>query len=109
MGLVDEAIGEFQYASKDPKLFLQCCILLGACFTEKGMPELAIKWYEKGKGARDLTDQDALALGYEIAACKEAADDDEAALAGYLDVYGLDARYRDVGEKVQSLKAKLGK
>ena len=109
MGLVDEAIGEFQYSSKDPTRFLQCCILLGACFTEKGMPELAIKWYEKAKSAQNISDEDMLALQYEIAECKEAIGEDAEALGVFLEVYSTNARYRDVGEKVQALKAKLGK
>ena len=48
MGLVDEAIGEFQLASKDPARAVECCSMLGLCFLEKGMPQLAIKWYRKG-------------------------------------------------------------
>jgi hypothetical protein len=109
MGLVDEAIGEFQYASKDAAKFLQCCILLGACFTEKGMPELAIKWYEKGRTSPDATEDDMLALRYEIALCREAAGDDQGALRDFSEVYGANARYRDVGQRVGELRQKLGR
>src|SRR5262249_2319847 len=38
MGLIDEAIGEFQLASKDPARAVECCSMLGLCFLEKGMP-----------------------------------------------------------------------
>jgi tetratricopeptide (TPR) repeat protein len=109
MGLTDEAIGEFQYASKDPSKFLQCCILLGACFTEKGMPELSIGWYEKGLQAPDLTDEDRLALIYEIAVCREAMGDDQGALKQLVAIYGQDARYRDVAARVARLKQKVGR
>jgi tetratricopeptide (TPR) repeat protein len=109
MGLADEAIGEFQYASRDPALFLQCCILLGACFVEKGMPELAIQWYEKGKLAPSVTEEDRVALDYEIATCHEAAGDEGLALKGFMGIYSLNARYRDVSQRVSRLKQATGR
>ena len=33
---------------KDPQRAVECCSMLGLCFLEKGMPQLAIKWYRKG-------------------------------------------------------------
>ena len=48
MGLIDEAIAEFQLAAKDANRLLECSSMLGICFLEKGMPKLAIKWFEKG-------------------------------------------------------------
>ena len=48
MGLIDEAIGEFQLAAKDPLHAVECCSMLGLCFLEKGLPQLAVKWYRKG-------------------------------------------------------------
>jgi pilus assembly protein FimV len=110
MGLQDEAIGEFQYASKDPTLFLSCCIYLGACFTEKGMPELAISWYEKGKAsAQGITEEDRIALDYEIAHCHEAMGEDSKALQGFMGIYGMDSRYRDVSQRVARLKQATGR
>jgi tetratricopeptide (TPR) repeat protein len=43
MGLLDEAIGEFQIAAKDPRHLVLCCSMLGLCFLDKGLPELAVK------------------------------------------------------------------
>src|SRR4029453_6089072 len=48
MGLIDEAIAEFQLAAKDEGRLLECSSMLGICFLEKGMPKLAVKWFEKG-------------------------------------------------------------
>ena len=55
MGLIDEAIAEFQLAAKDEKRLLECSSMLGICFLEKGMPKLAIKWFEKGLKAPGRT------------------------------------------------------
>ena len=48
MGLMDEAIGEFQFAAKDQRLLVDCASMLGICFREKGMGSLAVKWYRRG-------------------------------------------------------------
>ena len=48
MGLLDEAIGEFQIAAKEPSHLVLCCSMLGLCFLDKGLPELAIRWYRRG-------------------------------------------------------------
>jgi tetratricopeptide (TPR) repeat protein len=46
VGLIDEAIAEFTLAARDESRLLQCGSMLGLCFMEKGMPELALKWFE---------------------------------------------------------------
>ena len=46
-GLIDDAIGHFQLASKDPQRAADSASMLGVCFLEKGMPDLALKWYRK--------------------------------------------------------------
>jgi len=65
MALVDEAIGEFQRAAKSPQHAVECCSMLGLCFLEKGLPQLAIKWYRKGLEAPNLREEDRLGLQYD--------------------------------------------
>src|SRR6185436_10350426 len=60
MGLLDEAIGEFQIAAKDAGHLVLCCSMLGLCFLDKGLPELAIKWYRRGLEAPGLGEEDTL-------------------------------------------------
>ena len=52
MGLIDEAIAEFQLAAKDEARVLECSSMLGICFLEKGMPKLAMKWFEQAGSRR---------------------------------------------------------
>jgi len=66
MGLIDEAIGEFQLASKDPKRAVECASMLGLCFLEKGMPQLAIKWYRKGLEMPEITPEEHVGLLYDL-------------------------------------------
>ncbi len=103
MGLVDEAIAEFQLAAKDEKRLLECASMLGICFLEKGMPKLAVKWFEKGLAAPGRSDEEYEALRYDLGNALEQAGEREKALALFTDLYGLDASFRDVAEKVRRL------
>jgi tetratricopeptide (TPR) repeat protein len=105
MGLIDEAIGEFQLASKDPARAVECCSMLGLCFLEKGMPQLAIKWYRKGLDSRDIKETETMGLLYDLAGVYQSTGDMDNAYRTYLDVYGLDAGFRDVAERVRELEA----
>ncbi len=104
MGLIDEAIAEFQLAAKDEARLLECSSMLGICFLEKGMPKLAVKWFERGLKAPGRTDDEYVALRYDLAAACEAAGDTDRALSLFTDLYGQDANYRDVASKVRELR-----
>ena len=105
MGLIDEAIAEFQLAAKDEARLLECASMLGICFLEKGMPKLAMKWFERGLKAPGRTEEEYAALRYDLATAHEAAGDVDRALALFTDLYGQDANFRDVATKVRDLRA----
>jgi tetratricopeptide (TPR) repeat protein len=105
MGLIDEAIAEFQLAAKDEARVLECSSMLGICFLEKGMPKLAMKWFERGLKAPGRTEEEYAALRYDLASAHEAAGDTDRALAMFTDLYGQDANFRDVATKVRELRA----
>jgi tetratricopeptide (TPR) repeat protein len=103
MGLVDEAIAEFQLAAKDEARLLECASMLGICFLEKGMPKLAVKWFEKGLSAPGRTDEEYQGLRYDLASALEQAGENERALALFTELYGQDASFRDVADKLRQL------
>ncbi len=103
MGLVDEAVAEFQLAAKDESRLLECASMLGICFIEKGMPKLAVKWFEKGLQAQGRTDEEYLGLRYDLGSALEMAGEQERALETFTELYGQDASFRDVAEKVRQL------
>jgi pilus assembly protein FimV len=105
MGLIDEAIAEFQLAAKDDARLLECSSMLGICFLEKGMPKLAMKWFERGLKAPGRTEEEYAALRYDLAMAHEAAGDMDRALALFTELYGQDANFRDVASKVRELRA----
>jgi len=103
MGLVDEAIAEFQLAAKDEARLLECASMLGICFLEKGMPKLAVKWFEKGLGAPGRSEEEYQGLRYDLASALEQAGEAERALALFTELYGQDASFRDVADKLRQL------
>jgi tetratricopeptide (TPR) repeat protein len=107
MGLVDEAIGEFQIASKDPKRMIECCSMLGLCFLEKGMPQLAIKWYRKGLENPEIREGENLGLLYDLANVYQEIGDLENAHRTLIELYGVNAGYRDVSFRIKELEDAL--
>jgi pilus assembly protein FimV len=104
MGLVDEAIGEFQLASKDPARAVECCSMLGLCFLEKGMPQLAIKWYRKGLEAGNIRELETVGLLYDLGCVYQSTGDVDLAYRTFLEVYGLNTNYRDIVHRVRDLE-----
>ena len=108
MGLVDEAIGEFQYAARDPGKVVECCGILGLCFREKGMPQLALKWYQKGLDTPSLGEHEAIGLRYDMAEVHREQGEYKKAMQTFSEVYGMDSTYRDVAAKIKEMKKLLG-
>ncbi len=112
MGLIDEAVGEFQKVvrgrGKDsyPPHYVEACALLGGCFMDKQMPDIAARWYLRALEAPDLEEDTVLALNYDLGIAYEQGGDSEAALEKFAEVYSTNIDYRDVAEKIHSLRRK---
>jgi tetratricopeptide (TPR) repeat protein len=110
MGLYDEAIGEFQKAFHGAESapahpnFIPVCSLLAHCFMEKNLPELAVTWLQKALKAPGLDREGEMALRYEIGSAQEAAGQKAAAMESFMLVYALNIDYRDVADRIRSLK-----
>jgi tetratricopeptide (TPR) repeat protein len=110
MGLLDEAIGEFQkvcQASDHGHAFsqlMQTYTWLAQCFLDKGVPEAAVRWYERALKLPNLDAETRTALHYELGSSFENAGNRPAALSNFLEVYGNNIDYRDVGERIKALR-----
>jgi len=105
MGLVDEAIGEFQLASKDVGRAVECCSMLGHCFLEKGMPQLAVKWFRKGLETPSITPIETAGMLYDLGSVYQDTGDWELAIKTFQEVSALNRNYRDVARRVKDLEA----
>jgi tetratricopeptide (TPR) repeat protein len=103
MGLIDEAISEFQLAAKDHRYLVDCCSLLASCFIEKGFSELAIKWYKEGLSSPIITEEETLGLVYELGDLYLSIGQEEEARLRFVEIYGVNSDYRDVGTKLAEL------
>jgi len=103
MGLIDEAIGEFQLAAKDPRYLVDCCSLLATCFLEKGFPELAVKWYKEGLDSPTISEEETLGLWYELGNLYVSIGEEDQARLQFVEIYGINSSYRDVGSRLEEL------
>jgi len=110
MGLLDEAIGEFQKVCQSAEhgrafsQIMQTYTWLAQCFLDKGIPEAAIRWYEQALKIPNLDQETRTALHYELASSFESAGNKPSALTNFLQVYGSNIDYRDVAERIKALR-----
>jgi len=110
MGLLDEAIGELQKVCQCVEhghafsQIMQTYTWLAQCFLDKGVPEVAIRWYEKALKLPSLDQETRTALHYELGSSFESAGNNPAALSNFLEVYGSNIDYRDVAERIKALR-----
>ena len=109
MGLLEEAISEFQKVANCPegepafRYAMQCSTLLGLAFMEKGQPAIAAIWYERALKTPGLDQETILALRYDLGVAQELAGDAKAAFHSFSQVYAMNIDYRDVSERIALL------
>ena len=109
MGLLEEAISEFQKVAKASdrdqafRYALQCCTLLGLSFMEKGQPAIAAVWYQRALRIPDLDRETQLALHYDLGVSLDLAGDAAAAQKSFAEVYATNIDYRDVAERLAAI------
>jgi tetratricopeptide (TPR) repeat protein len=110
MGLLEEAISEFQKVAKASdrgrpfRYTMQCCTLLGLAFMEKGQPAIAAIWYERALQTPGNDPESNLALRYDLGVAQESAGEPEAALKSFSQVYAMNIDYRGVAERIAALQ-----
>ncbi|MGD8440707.1 MAG: tetratricopeptide repeat protein [Holophagae bacterium] len=103
MGLLEQAIGEFQVAAHDPEFFVEACSMIGVCANEVGNHAEAAEWYQKALVAPDLSPDARAALRYELALAFEKTGDLEQAAGLFEQIAASDPGYRDVAARLASL------
>jgi tetratricopeptide (TPR) repeat protein len=104
MFLLDEAIGEFQIAARSPEYLVECCAMLALCYKDKGMLDLAVKWYRKALSSGRAGVEQRIGMLYELGVLLEQLADRDGAYQAYIEVYSANASFRDVAEKVAQLQ-----
>ena len=110
MGLLDEAIGEFQkvaQAVQKGKPFayaMNCATLLALTFLDKGEPKIASLWYLRALETPELDHEAILALRYDLGVALDMAGESSAALDSFRQVYAMNIDYRDVAGRIATLQ-----
>jgi len=105
-GLFDEAIDECKMAAKDKSLEAECCSVISFCYRQKKEYREALKWLDKAQGISDKDPDQSFALKYEMATLYEEMNENKKALKVFNEVKDWNPDYRDVSEKIESLKEK---
>ena len=97
-----EAVPELQRARQNPNARLKAMNLLGVCYCELGMLDLAMKQFEDA--AREIVTMDPMKkeIVYNLGIVYEKMGEREKSLNCMKQIYEADYGYRDVAERVES-------
>ena len=74
----------------------------------KGVPQLAVTWFNKGLDSAGASEDERQALRFDLGAAYEQAGDLERAIEIFTEVYGMNVSYRGVNERLRVLQARAG-
>ncbi|MFN9578132.1 MAG: tetratricopeptide repeat protein [Gemmatimonadota bacterium] len=103
MGLLDEAIGEFQKALRGTRHRIRTHEALGQCFIEKQMWPVAATILHKATMEPSADDAQLIGVLYLLGNAYEAQQRPTDALSAYERVYAVDIGFRDVAQRVSAL------
>lgn len=104
MGLLDEAIAEFQKALRSQENRVRSYEALGQCFLEKSQFQVAATILARAIGEPGLGDDQLVGVLYLLGYASEALQRWGDALGYYQRVFAVDIQFRDVGERIASLE-----
>lgn len=105
MGLLDEAIAEFQKALRAPEGKLRTAEALGIAFFDKGQLAVSEAVLRRAVESTAEGDDGKIGLLYWLGRACEAQGKDAPAIACYERALAVDIRFMDLGERVQRLAA----
>ena len=101
-GYFREAVAELQRARQNPNARLKAMNLLGCCYSELGMLDLAMKQLEEA--SKEILSMDAMKkeIVYNLGLAYERMGDKEKSLNCMKQIYEADYGYKDVATRVES-------
>lgn len=105
MGLVDEAIAEFQVALRGGANPLATLEMLGACFVEKAQYAVAGRVLDRALRISGASDSDLVGVLYQLGRTEEALGHPRQAIDYYERVLSVDIRFRDTARRIETLRA----
>ncbi len=103
MGLLDEAISEFQKALRGTQGRLRTAEALGLCFFDKGQFAVSATVLRRAVDSEPGGDDQKIGLLYWLGRCEEEQGRSAQALSYYQRIFSIDIGFQDVRDRVKSL------
>lgn len=107
MGLLDEAISEFQIALRGGENRARAYESLGHCFVEKGQLPVAATILQRALAEPGIGDDALVGVLYLLGAICEELGNYADAKKYYQRVFAVDIRFRDVGDRLNTVEQRL--
>ena len=104
MGLLDEAIAEFQKSLRSPTNRVPSYEALGQSFMEKEQYPMAATILSRALNEKDVSDDQLVGVLYLLGRCAEERGQQQAAVDYYHRVFVVDIQFRDVGGRLTALE-----
>jgi len=109
MGLLDEAISEFQKALRGTEQRVRTYEALGQCFVEKRQYQIAMTILQRALNDAGASDDTLVGVLYLLGYASESLQRWEDAVRYYERVFTVDIQFRDVGDRLSAVERKAGK
>jgi tetratricopeptide (TPR) repeat protein len=104
MELYDYAVSEFEMASANSSIKIDCCIMLGDCFMEKGEMDKSIQYYKTASELKGLSNVKLARLHFNLGRAYEANGMTSEALESFNRVLQFDPSLSEAQDKIKKLK-----
>ena len=104
MGLLDEAIAEFQKALRAPSNRVPTYEALGQCFMEKDQVSMAATILGRALHEKGVSEDQLVGVLYLLGRCAEVRGHRDQAVDYYQRVFVIDIQFRDVGERLAAVE-----
>lgn len=104
MGLLADAIGEFELASRDSVRECMCYAMIGMIHLEQGDLDRAAEAYVRGLAAQNKTVEQEMSLYYDLGNVYEMKGSAAEAVYYFEKIARRDPGYRDVKERIEALR-----
>jgi len=105
MGLVDEAIAQFQKALRSPGHRVRTYEALGQCFVDKKQFQIASTLLSRAVADRTQSDEDLVGVLYLLGFASEQLQRWDEARKSYERVFAVDIQFQDVGERLVAMES----
>ncbi|MEO7033950.1 MAG: tetratricopeptide repeat protein [Polyangiaceae bacterium] len=104
MGLIADALHEFELAARDPERECNCFAMTGLVYLEQGQLDRAVEAYVRALSAVDKTVEQEMNLYYDLGTVYEMKHKSQDALYYFQKIARRDPGYRDIAERLATLQ-----